>query len=369
MRDHAAPTWAGRWRWLALAGAVLAFYAVWAPWAIAVALGPFAVPNQGLFYCYLLNLSPSALVCYAPMFNAGPLFGPIPVAWLTPLGLLVVPFLWSQRFRALAAGLLALWWLYVTATLLVAAAAFLPWLASGQAQLVLTNTAPRVGALAAILGLSVGWLAEIRLLRDALRQVRVQGWPSVIPRVPRRGVPGDGSAAVRALSGLIRGGAGVLTAGLLVWVFSLLAQPWALGTCPQSTPVGSACPGLSAGLAMMAGAFPAQAWINPATFQLAIPVLLVGASALAIFAAWRLPVNARLCGWLAVWLAAATAATALGIIGAAAVVAGTSPIALDHPTPYSGYFLGEIGLALAWLGLVPLVVAAAFGQSASHTVQ
>jgi hypothetical protein len=208
-----------------------------------------------------------------------------------------------------------------------------------------------------VVGLALGWGAVVPLVRDALRQVRSQGWASALPRAPRRVVPEDATAAVRAHAGLMSGGAGAVSAGFVLWGVSLLVLPWALGSCPASVQPGGSCAGLSAATAMSAGSLAAVAWVNPLVFQLAMPVLLMGGGLLALYAVWRLPVNRRLCSWLAVWLAAATGALALGVVGVGAVLSGAVPV-LANPTPYSGYVVGEVGLAFGWLGLVPLVLAA-----------
>lgn len=345
-----------RWRWLALVGAALAFYAAWVSWGIGLNMGPPIEPAAPPCY-YFPNLAPTGLSCFSSATNANPLFDPTLLAWVTPLGLLFVPLLWSRRFRVLAASLFVLWWLYMTITLLAAALVILPLLAQGQAVITLTNTTPRVGLLAALLGLALGWIAVVPLVRDALRQVRGQGWASALPRAPRRMVPQDATPAVRAHAGLLSGGAGAVSAGVVLWGVSLVVLPWALGSCPASVHPGGTCAGLTAGAAMWAGSLPAVAWINPLVFQVALPVLLAGGALLALYAVWRLPVNGRLCGWLAVWLAAATGALALGMIGVGEVLSGALP-ALVNATPYSGYVVGEVGLAFGWLGLVPLVLAA-----------
>lgn len=350
--------WLKRWRWLALAGAALAFYAAWAPWTFGLFIGPFSGPHPAPTCSYLPNLSPSSLSCYTPEMNANPLFDPTLFAWLTPLGLLIVPFLWSRRFRVLAVALFALWWLYTTVMLVIAAFVIVPQVTQGHAVLSLNNTPPRLGGLAALFALALGWVALVPLVRAARKQVRDHGWASAIPLTPRRVVPADATTAVRAHAGLLSGGAGAVTAGALLWGVSLLILPWALGTCPETLQPGQACAGLSAATAMSVAAFAAIAWINPLIFQVSVPVLLVGGALLAIYAVWRLAVNPWLCAWLAVWLAAATATLVLGIAGAAGVVAGSTAPVLTNPTPYSGYVLGEVGLAFGWLGLVPLLLAA-----------
>lgn len=350
----------GRSRWLAVAGAALACYAIWAPWAIVltrVSLVP-ATTSAGLAAeVNIPNLSPSTAAGFSPQSPIATLLDPTLLAWLTPLGLLFVPLLWSRRFRALAASLFALWWLYMTITLLAAALVILPLLAQGQAVLTLTNTTPRVGLLAALVGLALGWAVVVPLAHDALRQLRAGGWAAVLPRAPRRVVPQDATMAVRAHAGLLSGGAGSVSAGVVLWGVSLVVLPWALGSCPASIQPGGTCAGLSAGAAMSVASFGAVAWLNPLVFQIAVPVLLAGGALITLYAVWRLPVNGRLCGWLAVWLAAASGALALGIVGVGEVMSGAIPI-LANPTPYSGYVLGEVGLAFGWLGLVPLIVAA-----------
>lgn len=360
--------WQGRWRWLALVGAALAFYAIWAAWAIGRNIGPPIEPAALSCY-YLPNLSPSALSCFSPETNTNPLLDPTFLGWLSPLGLLFVPFLWSRRFRPLAAGLVALWLLVMTLVLLVAAGVILPQVSGGQALVTLDGTTPRVGLLAALLGLVAGWVAVVPLVRDALRQVRgqtrEQGITGALPRAPRREeVAEDAPGRVRAHAGLIAGGASTLTAGVVLWGISLLVLPWALGSCPASVQPGDSCAGLSSATAMAAASQPARAWIDPLIFQVAVPVLLLGGALLALAAAWRLPVNARLCAWLVVWLAVTSGALALGMVGQAAVLAGTVSVGLAHPTPYAGNVLGEVGLAGGWLALVPLIVAAATRRQA-----
>jgi hypothetical protein len=351
--------WEARWRWLALAGAALGFYAIWAPWALVNTRALVLFSPHANFP----NISPSTLTgtSYAPGALSSALFNPVFLGWFSALGLLIVPFLWSRRFRPLAAGLFALWLVGVTLVLLVAAGVIMPLVAGGQALVALDGTTPRVGMLAALLGLVAGWATVVPLVRDALRQVRgqthEQGITGALPRAPRREVAEDAPSAVRAHAGLISGGAGTLTAGAVLWGISLLVLPWALGNCPASTQPGSSCAGLSAATAMAVASLPAAAWIDALVFQVGVPVLLVGGALLALAAAWRLSVNRRLCGWLAVWLALASGALALGMAGQAEVLAGTIPVGLTRPTPYSGNVLGEVGLACGWLALVPLIVA------------
>ncbi len=160
--------WEARWRWLALAGAALGFYAIWAPWALVNTRALVLFSPHANFP----NISPSTLTgtSYAPGALSSALFNPVFLGWFSALGLLIVPFLWSRRFRPLAAGLFALWLVGVTLVLLVAAGVIMPLVAGGQALVALDGTTPRVGMLAALLGLVAGWATVVPLVRAALRE-------------------------------------------------------------------------------------------------------------------------------------------------------------------------------------------------------
>jgi hypothetical protein len=328
----AAPLWAARWRWLALLATVLIFYAAWAPWS-------------GDVDPLIMLTGPS-----------GPLASLSPRLWaaLTVSGLLVVPWLWSRHFRAVAALAFALWLLLQTLTLGLVAAVQL------RALLAHTSTQLDLGAFLGPLALVAGWVATIPLLRAALRQRRTQGWLPLGAGGPRGTLPAGAPAAGRARAGLVYGGASTLTAGLIIWTVAFQFMPWAVYPCATNNFIGGACLGISSGEGLFTAGFfvlpSGPPFLDPLTLQFTAPILLLAGAVLLLYAVWRLPVTGRLCAWAAVWLALATATVLLTAAGIATIIANGPTVSVGTPSPYPAGLLAAVGLALGWLALIPLLL-------------
>jgi hypothetical protein len=346
----------GRSRWLALGGALLWLYAAWAPWGLLVR------PATGLARLY-----PPMLAAYA---GAGP-FTPLlrPLLWqlLTPAGLLIAPWLWSHRFRVAASGAYALWAAVTILTGLVAAVVLFsipiggtPIRLTAPASTGPSSFAPTLGLVVAVAALALIGLAAVRVVLYAREQVRQQGWRHAFQGGRRLAAqPGD-PPEVHARAGLISGGVGAITAGVLIWALAFLFLPWVLFPCNTSQ-LGATCRGLSGREVMWLGAQPAAGFLDPEVFRSAVPVLLLVGGALTLYAAWRLPVNARLCWWLAGWLLAASGGVALGLAGTMQAVQGNTSTGANLGT-YPAGLIAAVGLALGWLGLIPLALAVYSGR-------
>jgi hypothetical protein len=342
----AAPQWAARWRWLALLASILILYTTWAPWAI--------VSTINLGYLYPINL-------VEDVGSPGPGVSPVVWAALTVTGLLIIPWLWSRHFRAIAALAFALWLLLMTLALGWVAAVLLGDIAR-------TGGALSIGAILAPLALIAGWLAAIPLLRAALRQRRAQGWLPFGVGKPRTPLPAGTPAALRARAGLVAAGAATLTAGLIVWAIAFQFLPWAVYPCGSSTLIGGACLGISSNQGLGAAFVhlpPGPALLDPLMVPSAAPILLLGGAVLLLYAVWRLPVTGRLCAWAAVWLALASGTVALTAAGIATIIAAGPTTGVGTPSAYPAGLVAAIGLALGWLALIPLVVAALSSRTRS----
>ena len=341
-----APRWAARWRWLALGSALLLLYAAWAPWVTGAALN--------VLYVY-----PAALVS-ALVSPATPI---APLAWaaLTALGLLIAPWLWSRHFRAVAALAFTIWVVLMTLVLVAAGAGVV---VVFPAALSHANTIEALGLsvygpASALLALVAAWWATAHLLRGALRQRHAQGWLPYGMGQRRAPPPAGTPPSARAWAGMLSGGAGTLTAGLLIWTIGFQLMPWAIYPCGSSTLGGGVCLGISSGQALSAALIhvpDGSRYFDPQAVLYVVPLVLLVGGLLLLYAVWRLPATAALCAWVAVWLLLATGAVALASAGLAVAIAAPSPSGVGSASPYPANVVAALGLALGWLALIPLVV-------------
>ncbi len=340
-----------RARWLALCGAVLWLCAAWAPWAIFIRQGPIAVPEP--------YIGPAAFGALTPARALAPMLQPVLWGIITPLGLLICPWLWSRRFRVVAVWAYATWTALITLGTLLALAALGALIARSRFTLMPyqgAGIALDFGLPLALGTLALCWLAVRSLVPAARDFVRRDGWRRTLRGGQRLRAGYDAPAALHARAGLSAGGAGTITAGVLIWALAYLFMPWVLAPCAQ-TGVISGCLGVSGSGAMEVAAASATAWVDPRIFVYAMPILLVGSAVMTVYAVQRLQVNARLCIWLALWLALASATVALGLAGAAEVVARGGVGGMAHVTEVPAGPIAGLGVALGWLGLIPLVIA------------
>jgi hypothetical protein len=341
-----------RWRWLALGGALLWLYAAWAPWLIWGGQGP--APGELPTYT-----SPVGFPDITATHGIAPYLNPVLWGLLTPLGLLISPWLWSRRFRVVAAGAFAAWVVVTTLQVGLALAA-VGLLATVERFSFLPPNGVGIsldfGVGLAVVAPALAWPAAVGVVRHAVEQIRTLEWRRVLEGGRRLTAAQNAPLEVHARVGLATGGAGIITVGVLIWAVSDLFMPWALEPCPDQLIV--TCTGLPASQAMEIAALPARAYVDPQVFRYALPVLLAGGALMAIYVARRLQVNFRSCAWIATWLLVASAAVALGLIGTQQIVARGGIDGLKHLMPYPAGWVAVLGLGLGWLGLIPLVMVA-----------
>ena len=85
-----------RARWLALGGALLWLYASWAPWAIIIPHRALVPPEP--------YVSPAGLPAFGVIA-----VDPTVLGIVSSVGLLLCPWLWSRRFRVVAAAIYLGW--------------------------------------------------------------------------------------------------------------------------------------------------------------------------------------------------------------------------------------------------------------------
>jgi hypothetical protein len=337
-------------RWLGLGGAVLWLYAAWAPWAIVILHRTLVAPEP---YISPAGLSQLGLVPFA--------LSPVLLGIITPLGLLLCPWLWSRRFRVPATGAFMVWVALMSLVTLIT----LIGLGFALTPLPFSLLPPTgaglsldFGLLLALAVLALLWIAAIRLWRAAADQVRRVGLRRALQGERRERAPQDAPAAVFARVGLITGGAGSVTAGVVIWALSYFFMPWVLGEpCPENLIVVG-CSGLSAADTTALAATPAGAFLDPRIFLYAFPILLGTSALMTIYAVQRLPINVPLCLWLACWLALVSATVALGWIGRThlGTLSGVTASPAISITPAGA--VAALGAGVGWLGFIPLLLAA-----------
>ncbi len=331
----------GRARWLALGGALLWLYAAWAPWAIIIPHRTLVAPEP--------YVSPAGL----PAFNALAL-DPAVLGIVSSIGLLLCPWLWSRRFRVVAAALYLGWVVAASLTSLITLAGFA--LVASTLPLSLfapvgAGIAPDFGLLVLLGALALLWVAGLELWGAARARVREVGLRAAVRGERRERATRDAPAEVFARTGLMGGGAGAVSAGVLIWALGYYLMPWVVApSCPE-TVVVVGCAGISGGDVVALAAAPAGAVLDPRIFLYAVPVVLGICGLLMIYAVRRLLINTALCVWVGAWAATGTLIVALGWIGREHVQGN----AAHANTPAA---VAAIGVGIVWLGLVPLVIAA-----------
>ena len=336
----------GRARWLALGAGLFWLYAAWSPWALLRAPGA--------------SLSTLDLAALGAVSSANPLavlLRPFWVGVVTPLGLILAPWLWSRRFHVIAGALYVLWAVLTLAQVAAGLIAVGGLVARGVPFALVAppsgaGLAPDFGLALALAALALVCLAAARLASHTLFVVRRDGWRRAFEGGLRAQPRADAPLAAHARAGLINGGAGTLTAGALIWGLAFVWLPWIVAPCDRVVS-GGRCPGVAARDVMDLAARPAVWVLDPAIFRSAIPVLAVVAGLMAIYAAWHLLVDWWLVAWLAAWLALASGLVALGL-------AGTSLLAHSGGdlSAYPAGVIAGFGVAVGWLGILPLLWAA-----------
>lgn len=336
----------GRARWLALGVGLLWLYAAWSPWLF------FRAPGGGLS-----TLDLAGLGGFAAGNPLDVLLWPFWVGAITPLGLILAPWLWSRRFHVVAGALFVVWAVLSVLQLIAAAIALGGIVGSGAPLSVLlpgagTGLAPDFGGVVALVALVLVGLAAARLASHTLFIIRRDGWLKAFEGGVRMRPRADDPLAAHARAGLISGGAGTLTAGALIWGLAFVWLPWAVPPC-TITRSGGSCPGVAARVVMDLAARPAVWFLDPGIFRAAIPALAVATGLMAIYAAWHLTVDWWLVVWLAAWLVLASGMVALGMLGTSVLVRAGGDF-----TAYPAGVIAAFGVAVGWLGIIPLVWAA-----------
>jgi hypothetical protein len=338
-----------RTRWLALGGALLWLYTSWAPWAIIIPHRTLVAPEP--------YVSPAGLGAFTPVA-----IEPIVLGIISSIGLLLCPWLWSRRFRVIAAALYLGWVVLASITAVVALI--------GYAQVATTlplslfapvgaGIAPDFGLALLLAALALLWVVGLRLWRAARTQVQLVGMRAAVRGERRERATHDAPAEVFARTGLMGGGAGAVSAGVLIWALGYYLMPWVVGaSCPE-TAIVVGCSGLSASDAVAIAAAPAGAVLDPRVFLYAVPVVLGICGLLMIYAVRRLLINTALCVWVGAWAATGSLIVALGWIGRGDTAPGTAlPAATSAHAITPAGAVAATGVGIVWLGLVPLIIAA-----------
>jgi hypothetical protein len=355
----ATPAAAGRrrTRWLALAGALIWLYASWAPWAIIIPHRTLEWPEP--------YISPAGLGAFTPVAVNSTLLGIV-----SSIGLLLCPWLWSRRFGVIASALYLGWVALASVTAVVTLL--------GYAQVATTlplslfapvgaGVAPDFGLVLMLIGLALLWVVGLRLWRTARARVREVGMRAAVRGERRERPTHDAPAEVFARTGLMGGGAGAVTAGVLIWALGYYLMPWVVGaSCPEQAIVVG-CSGLSASDAVAIAAAPAGAVLDPRAFLYAVPVVLGICGLLMIYAVRRLLINTALCVWVGAWAASGSLIVALGWIGRDNPPEGRAILSLPPHAITPAGAVAATGVGIVWLGLVPLVIAAISSWRAHQT--
>ncbi|HEV2237808.1 MAG TPA: hypothetical protein VGR57_14205 [Ktedonobacterales bacterium] len=337
-----------RARWLALGGALLWLYASWAPWAIIIPRRTLVGPEP--------YVSPAGLGAFATVTVSPTLLGIV-----SSIGLLLCPWLWSRRFWVIAAALYLGWVVLASITALLALVGYAQ--VAGTLPLSLfapvgAGIAPDFGLVLMLIGLALLWVVGLRLWRGARARVGQVGMRPALRGEQRERATHDASAEVFARTGLMSGGAGAVTAGVLIWALGYYLIPWIVAASCPDTAIVVGCAGISSGDVVAVAAAPAGAVLDPRIFLYAVPVVLGICGLLMIYAVRRLLINTALCVWVGAWAVTASAIVALGWIGRdhvqAEVAAGEASAHASTPAAA----VAAIGVGIVWLGLVPLIIAA-----------
>jgi hypothetical protein len=338
----------GRARWLALGGAVVWLYASWAPWAIVIPRRALVAPEP--------YVSPAGL----PAFGAIAV-DPTVLGIVTSIGLLLCPWLWSRRFRVVAAAIYLGWVVASSITALITLIGFADVARALPLSLfapVGAGIAPDFGLVLMLLALALLWIAGLGLWRASLAHVQRVGLRAALRGERRERPTRDAPAEVHARTGLMSGGASTVWAGVVIWALGYYLMPWVVAaSCPE-TAVVVGCAGISSGDVAAVAAAPAGAVLDPRVFLYAVPLVLGISGLLMLYAVRRLLINTALCVWVGCWAATGSLIVALGWIGRDHVQAqpAAAEAAAHASTPAAA--VAAIGVGIVWLGLVPLVIAA-----------
>jgi hypothetical protein len=363
-----APESRARWallRLLAALAALLVGFAVWSPWLV-ITVQPFAgAPSDsihvdaasGISLALTLVFGQQSLVGIVTsphLYSAATFVAYASLVVVSTLGLLIAPLFWQRtRTRSLRLVLIAYGvWLVAAAVVPLGLDAAI-WIALGRRLSQATSRAdgvtysPDYGPLLLSAGLVVGWTTLVLLAR--------QRPPALTPAAPVSLPPRTSRA---------KAGVTLISGGLLLWTAGFLAVPWAQVNC-ASVPltlnhfVEGSCAGLDAGDALttlLSSRIPAAVW-SWSDGRYALYAVLLGGGVLALLAVWRSTASRTAHVWIALWLVAATAVTALSFRGVDHIAAA-APVMSSQATGdwhgATGIPLSFLGLLLAWVGMVAL---------------
>lgn len=152
-------------------------------------------------------------------------------------------------------------------------------------------------------------------------------------------------------------GMGILTAALVLWAIGVFVFPWATVGCGGLPLVSAQCVGLPFGGALRYGVA-GSTLVDPLLALYAAGLLLAGGAVLILIGVWWGRISGRLCGWIALWLAAATVLAALADAGVGTVVAaqGGDGLPTGAWSGDTGIAVTFIALVLGWIALIYLLV-------------
>lgn len=355
-----------RFRWalaraLACLGALLATVAVQMPWVILMVKPPgwfgdafptLSDPLAGRAFPFLLYLR----IISNRRIDTPFLEWSLELLWTGIFlgGILLALALWqrsSVRLQRLTKAIFRGWLVAATALVGLAAWVILPDdpLAGSGSNAVILSRSLGPGLWLALAALALLWAGVYLMLGEP----RIQ--ESAAPHTWRR-------TRAQALA------LGTLLVGMVLWGVGYLALPWASGNCATihlslTHYVDSTCAALDSGDTLMAYVSPhlsastSIGWFAQNILVLGF-VLLYGAAPLLLLGAGRSVYTRGFCGWVLVWLLAATGMALLSYRGVSAAIA-------NPPYFAGGAWHGDLGIAVTlaglvctWASLIPLEAAA-----------
>lgn len=348
-----APSQQAQWqaRGLAGGGALLFAIAAWSPWVAAAGTSAGVADRQPSFTLYL----DPAVIAAPPLDGlfgrSGALF-----VWsaLTVLGILLQPLLWQGAgwVRRAALAAFALWLAITIVVCIISAVTLAQYLGSGSTaggvprHLTLLPTEQPFDVLDGQLGvgmpLAVGALA-----------LAVWGLVALFSTDRRAGIETASAEALGARALRHLPGAGMLTAGVLLWELGTLAFPWATVNCNAVPLFFGSCTGLPFSGVVGYGIHTTFPFLDALVALHAVGLLLAGGALLLLVGLWRHASSHMLAGWAVAWIATASFLVVLASAGIQLVSSRPTSLGLAR-----GNWSGDSGIFVALLGLALALVAA-----------
>ncbi|HEX6123423.1 MAG TPA: hypothetical protein VFY89_09690 [Ktedonobacterales bacterium] len=372
---------ASRWRWwlprlLALGGALLFFYAFYAPWLVLVNTFSNGQTTTG----------------FTTAVNGDQMLSVLPYVWnqdaalpytvirlaeavLVALGLGVATLLWmrlSPLTARLARLILLLWSLLAAAASAAAISGLLLFLQrrnqhdaeDPQAFALSIHADPHLALVP--LALLLAFVAWLMLRGEARAQAALPqpARPAVHPRTPWQ-----------VLAALL------FTVGVALWALGFFAVPWATVNCHElhislNHFVAGSCAGLDAGDALVYSPRLGLKALDDSARQgsalTALYALLAGYAVLALVATWRRVRTRAMLLWCGCWLLGITLLAGLAVRGVEPILAqdpALSSASIGEWVMGPGVAITFLGLLAAWAGLIFLWRATHHGAVAEVDAQ